>query len=67
MSTTIRVSDKTKKLLARLKREDETFDELLSRLARDGEQMNPGVWSDEKADAARDRLNESRESFDRQR
>jgi len=67
MSTTIRVSDETKRLLARLKREDETFDELLERLARDGEQMNPGVWNEEKADAARERLKESRESFERQR
>ena len=67
MSTTIRVSDETKSLLARLKREDETFDELLERLARGGEGMNPGSWSDEKAEAARDRLKESRESFERQR
>jgi predicted CopG family antitoxin len=67
MSTTIRVSDETKRLLARLKREDETFDELLERLARDGEGMDPGVWSDETADAARERLKESRESFERSR
>lgn len=65
MSTTIRVSDETKELLTRLKREDETFDELLARIARQGEQMNPGVWSDKQAEAARERLKESRESFGR--
>ncbi|MUV90204.1 hypothetical protein GJ629_10150 [Halapricum sp. CBA1109] len=35
MTTTIRVSDDTKARLERLKRDDETFDELLARLSRD--------------------------------
>ena len=32
MSSTIRVSEETKRLLEELKRDDETFDELLKRL-----------------------------------
>lgn len=35
MTTTIRVSDDIKDRLERLKRDDETFDELLDRLSRD--------------------------------
>lgn len=34
MSTSIRVSERTKRKLEALKRDDETFDELLDRLAR---------------------------------
>jgi len=67
MSTTIRVSEDTKALLERLKREGESYDELLARLARDGDSMEPGVWSSEKADAARERLKESKDSFGRDR
>lgn len=51
----------------RLKREDKTFGDLLARPARDVEQVNSDVWSDETADAAWDRLKESRESFEQQR
>lgn len=67
MGTTIRVSESTKELLERLKREDESFDELLARIARDSDSMNPGVWSEEEADVARERLRRSRESFERDR
>lgn len=67
MSTTIRVSEQTKEHLERLKREDESFDDLLRRIARENDSMNPGVWSSEQADAARERLRESRESFERGR
>lgn len=35
MSTSIRISEKTKRKLEAIKRDDETFDELLSRLAVD--------------------------------
>lgn len=65
--STIRVSDDTKELLERRKRENETFDELLARLATAGKEMNAGAWSSEKADAARKRLKESRASFERDR
>jgi predicted CopG family antitoxin len=67
MSTTIRVSDTTKHLLERLKRDDETFDELLARLARANDTMNPGVWDETQADAAREVLERSRDSFERHR
>jgi predicted CopG family antitoxin len=67
MGTTIRVSDDTKDLLERLKREDETFDEVVARLARGSDSMNPGVWDSEQADAAREALQRSRESIGRNR
>jgi predicted CopG family antitoxin len=63
MSTSIRVSEQTKDKLSRLKREEETWDEFLSRLANEEEPINIGAWSDEKADRAREAVKESRESF----
>lgn len=66
MSTSIRVSDETKEKLKRIKREDETFDELLSRLADIEEEMadSAGAWADtDKADNAREAIERSRESF----
>ena len=66
MSTSIRVSDETKAKLARLKREDESWDEFLDRLASEESSMNPGVWEGTgKAEAARDAVRRSRESFER--
>jgi predicted CopG family antitoxin len=65
MSTSIRVSDDTKELLERLKHEDETFDELLHRLASDERPVNIGAWSSEEAEQARETVKRSRESFDR--
>lgn len=64
MSTSIRVSDETKRKLTRLKRDDETWDEFLSRLADDEEPINVGAWSAEDADRARDAIERSRESFE---
>ena len=46
MSTSIRVSDNTKEMLESLKREDETFDELLERLAKSDKPINIGAWSE---------------------
>jgi len=66
VSTSIRVSDETKEKLKRIKREDETFDELLSRLADIEEEMadSAGAWADtDKADNAREAIERSRESF----
>ncbi|MEF8826785.1 MAG: antitoxin VapB family protein [Halapricum sp.] len=63
MGTTIRVSEQTKELLERRKRADETFDDLLARLATEGDDMVAGAWSDETAAVARERLERSRESF----
>jgi len=64
VSTSIRVSDETKRKLTRLKRDDETWDEFLSRLADDEEPINVGAWSEEDADRARDAIERSRESFE---
>jgi predicted CopG family antitoxin len=65
MSTSIRVSDDTKRLLERLKQEDETFDQLLERLAKREQPIEIGAWSEDEADRARDAIERSRESFDR--
>jgi predicted CopG family antitoxin len=65
VSTSIRVSDETKAKLSRLKRDEETWDEFLSRLATDEDPINVGAWSDEEAERARDAVEESRESFGR--
>ena len=64
MSTSIRVTDDTKRMLERLKREDETFDELLERLVQSDEPINVGAWSEEEADSAQDAVARSRESFE---
>lgn len=64
MSTSIRVSDRTKEKLARLKREDENWDEFLDRLANEGAGMNAGVWKGtSKAEMARETIKRSRESY----
>ena len=65
MTTSIRVSDDTKQMLESLKREDETFDELLERLAQSEKPINIGAWSEEQADRAREVVGRSRESFER--
>ena len=65
MSTSIRVSDDTKRLLERLKRDDETFDELLERLAQSERPIEIGAWSEEEAEKARAAVTRSRESFER--
>ncbi|MCL9814595.1 antitoxin VapB family protein [Natranaeroarchaeum aerophilus] len=65
MSTSIRVSDETKEKLTRLKRENESFDELLARLAGEEEPVDIGSWDAETADHARRAIDRSRESFRR--
>lgn len=65
MSTSIRVTDDTKEMLEKLKRDDETFDELLERLAQTEKPINIGAWSTEDADRAREAVKRSRESFER--
>lgn len=64
MSTSIRVSDETKTKLSRLKRDDETWDDFLSRLADEEDPINVGAWTADEADSARDAVDESRESFE---
>lgn len=65
VGTSIRVTEETKDKLSRLKREDETWDEFLSRLADEEEPINIGAWSDDEAERARDAVQRSRESFER--
>ncbi|MFB6108432.1 MAG: antitoxin VapB family protein [Haloplanus sp.] len=65
MSTSIRVSDETKRMLERLKRDDETFDELLERLVQSEEPVEIGAWSREEAERARAAVERARESFER--
>ena len=63
--TSIRVSERTKAKLARQKREDETWDELLDRLAGDDDEpIEVGAWSEEEAEKAREAIERSRESFE---
>ena len=65
MSTSIRVSDETKEKLSRLKREDESWDEFLDRLANEGSGMNAGVWKGtDKPEKAREAIKRSRESYE---
>jgi predicted CopG family antitoxin len=63
---TIRVSDETKEKLARLKRDDESWDEFLDRLANERSGMKAGVWKGtDKGEKAREAVTRSRESFQR--
>lgn len=61
MSHTIRVSEETKAKLDRLRREDESFDELLDRLASDERPIDIGAWNSDTADRARETIDRSRE------
>ena len=66
VSTSIRVSEETKEKLERIKRDDETFDDLLSRLADIEDTMadSAGAWAGtDKAAHAREAIDRSRESF----
>lgn len=65
MSTSIRVSDTTKRMLESLKREEETFDDLLKRLAQSEKPIDIGAWSEKEADKAREAVKRSRENFER--
>jgi predicted CopG family antitoxin len=51
-------------MLQSLKRDDETFDELLERLAQSEQPIDIGAWSEEDADRAREAVKHSRESFE---
>lgn len=51
-------------MLESLKRDEETFDDLLERLAHSEQPVNVGAWSEGRADRARDAVQRSRESFD---
>lgn len=64
MSSSIRISNATKEKLRRLKRPDESFDDLLARLANEDEPIAIGSWSDDEAEDAREAIERSRESFE---
>lgn len=64
MSTSIRVDDDTKERLERLKRDDETWSEFLTRLATESGTMEPGAWEGtDKAEKARQARKRARDSF----
>ena len=68
MSKTIRAADETHAELARLKREDETFDELISRLLRQRREDirdGAGLWSgSDAAETARDARQQMKQDVD---
>lgn len=59
--TSISVSESTKELLERLKTDEESYDDLLVRLAGAEEPVNIGAWSDEEAERAREAIRRNRE------
>lgn len=61
--TSIPVDDATKALLDELKRDDETWDEFLRRVAAREEPIEPGAWSDAEADRAKGKIRDSREHW----
>lgn len=63
--TSIPIDSSTKDRLDDLKREDETWDEFLTRITGIEEPMEFGAWSDEEAKAAMERVREGRERPDR--
>jgi predicted CopG family antitoxin len=62
MSTSIRISEETKRKIDRLKRPDETFDELIDRLASEEEGINFGAIDEETRDRILEGVEEHREA-----
>lgn len=62
--TSIPVDSSTKDQLDDLKRDDETWDEFLKRIASDEEPITAGAWSTEEAEAVKERVRTSRENWD---
>jgi hypothetical protein len=61
--TSIPVDSSTKERLDELKRDDETWDEFLRRIASDDEPIQQGDLSDEALAAIEDNIEKSRRSF----
>ena len=61
--TSIPVDSETKERLSRLKRNDETWDEFLERVAVPEELIEAGAWSDEEAERAKESIRKSRENW----
>lgn len=59
--TSIPVDAATKERLDDLKRDDETWDEFLTRLAGDEQPIQFGAWSDDEAETAMERVRAGRE------
>lgn len=63
--TSIPVDSETKERLDELKRDDETWDEFLTRVTTDEEPIAAGAWTDEEAEQAKAHIRESRENWPR--
>ena len=61
--TSIPVDSETKERLSRLKRNDETWDEFLKRVAVPEELIEAGAWSDEEAERVKESIRKSRENW----
>jgi hypothetical protein len=61
--TSIPVDETTKARLDRLKRDDETWDEFLTRVTSDEDPIEAGAWSDERAERAKEKIRRSRENW----
>jgi len=61
--TSIPIDESTKNRLDELKRDDETWDEFLQRTALREEPIEKGFLSERGAEAVRDNISKSRESF----
>jgi len=61
----IPVDSSTKERLDRLRRDDESWDELLTRVLPGDEPIDVGAWSDETAGRARESIENSRENWRR--
>ena len=61
--TSIPVDSATKKRLDRLKRDDETWDEFLTRITATEEPIEAGAWTDEQAEQAKEAIRDSRENW----
>jgi predicted CopG family antitoxin len=61
--TSIPVDSETKERLDQLKREDETWDEFLTRITANEEPIVAGAWTDSEANRAKESIRESRENW----
>ena len=61
--TSIPVDSETKERLDELKRDDETWDEFLERTALSEEPIQKGFLSEDGAEAVKENIKKSRESF----
>jgi predicted CopG family antitoxin len=60
----IPVDAETKQRLRERKRDDETFDDFLRRVALADERIEAGAWTDAEAEAAKEAIRNARQSWD---